>query len=211
MLAAITHDLQTPVTRLRLRLEKVEDEALREKLIADLAAMKALIDEGLELARSAETSEPKVMLDLDSLLESLVEDAVDAGGNAVFEQGSQAVMQLRPLAIGRLFSNLIDNALKHGGSARVSAAKIGGHVTVRVRDNGPGLPDDMLEKVFDPFVRVEGSRSRETGGAGLGLTIARTLAEKNGASLKLRNHPEGGLEAIVNWYGSCRSPQCVNA
>lgn len=199
MLAAITHDLQTPLTRIRLRLEKVEDEALREKLVADLGAMKALIDEGLELARSAETSEPKVMLDLDSLLESLVEDAVDAGGNAVFEQGCQAVMQLRPLAIGRLFSNLIDNALKHGGSARVGATKIGGDVIVRVRDSGPGLPEDMLEKVFDPFVRVESSRSRETGGAGLGLTIARTLAEKNGATLKLRNHPEGGLEAIVQW------------
>jgi len=199
MLAAITHDLQTPLTRLRLRLEKVEDEPLREKLVADLAAMKALIDEGLELARSAETSEPKVMLDLDSLLESLVADAVDAGENAVFEQGSGAVMQLRPLAIGRLFSNLIDNALKHGGSARVSAAKSGGQVTVRVRDGGPGLPEEMLEKVFDPFVRVEGSRSRETGGAGLGLTIARTLAEKNGARLTLRNHPEGGLEAVVHW------------
>lgn len=202
MLAAITHDLQTPLTRLRLRLEKVEDEGLREKLVADLGAMKALIDEGLELARSAETSEPKVMLDLDSVLESLVEDAVDAGGDAVFEQGSQAVLQLRPLAIGRLFANLIDNALKHGGSARVSAAKIGGHVTVRVRDNGPGLPEDMLEKVFDPFVRVERSRSRETGGAGLGLTIARTLAEKNGATLNLRNHPEGGLEAVVHWYAA---------
>jgi signal transduction histidine kinase len=199
MLAAITHDLQTPLTRIRLRLEKVEDEPLREKLIADLGAMKALIDEGLELARSAETSEPKVMLDLDSLLESLVEDAVDAGGNAVFEQGSQAIMQLRPLALGRLFSNLIENALKHGGSARVAAAKIGSDVIVRVRDNGPGLPEDMLEKVFDPFVRVESSRSRETGGAGLGLTIARTLAEKNGATLKLHNHPEGGLEATVRW------------
>jgi signal transduction histidine kinase len=199
MLAAITHDLQTPLTRIRLRLEKVEDEALREKLIADMGDMKALVDEGLELARSAETSEPKVMLDLDSLLESLVEDAVDAGGNAVFEQGCGAVMQLRPLAIGRLFSNLIGNALKHGGSARVSAVKIGGDVIVRVRDSGAGLPEDMLEKVFDPFVRVESSRSRETGGAGLGLTIARTLAEKNGATLKLRNHPEGGLEAIVRW------------
>ena len=199
MLAAITHDLQTPLTRIRLRLEKVEDEALREKLIADLAAMKALIDEGLELARSAETSEPKVMLDLDSLLESLVEDAVDAGENAVFEQGSQAVMPLRPVAIGRLFSNLIDNALKHGGSARVSATSNGKEVSVRVRDNGPGVPEDMLEKVFDPFVRVENSRSRETGGAGLGLTIARALAEKNGATLTLRNHPEGGLEATVRW------------
>jgi signal transduction histidine kinase len=203
MLAAITHDLQTPLTRIRLRLEKVEDESLREKLVADLGAMKALIDEGLELARSAETSEPKVMLDLDSLLESLVEDAVDGGGNAVFEQGCQAVMQLRPLAIGRLFSNLIDNALKHGGSARVAAVKSGGDVIVRVRDSGAGLPEDMLEKVFDPFVRVESSRSRETGGAGLGLTIARTLAEKNGATLKLRNHPEGGLEAVVRWHAAC--------
>jgi signal transduction histidine kinase len=199
MLAAITHDLQTPLTRLRLRLEKVEDETLREKLIADLGAMKALIDEGLELARSAETSEPRVMLDLDSLLESLVADAVDAGGDAVFEQGCQAVMQLRPLAIGRLFANLIDNALKHGGSATVAASNSGGEVCVRVRDRGPGLPEDMLEKVFDPFVRVETSRSRQTGGAGLGLTIARTLAEKNGATLTLRNHPEGGLEAVVRW------------
>jgi signal transduction histidine kinase len=202
MLAAITHDLQTPLTRLRLRLEKVEDEALREKLVADLAAMKALIDEGLELARSAETSEPKVMLDLDSVLESLVEDAVDAGGEALFEGGSHAVMQLRPLAIGRLFSNLIDNALKHGGSAAVSASSAGGEVTVRVRDRGPGLPEDMLEKVFDPFVRVDSSRSRQTGGAGLGLTIARALAEKNGATLTLRNHPEGGLEAVVRWPAS---------
>jgi signal transduction histidine kinase len=199
MLAAITHDLQTPLTRLRLRLEKVEDEPLREKLVADLAAMKALIDEGLELARSAETSEPKVMLDLDSALESLVEDAVDAGGEAVFEQGCQAVMQLRPLAIARLFSNLIDNALKHGGSAAVSASSAGGEVSVRVRDRGPGVPEEMLEKVFDPFVRVDSSRSRQTGGAGLGLTIARALAEKNGASLTLRNHPEGGLEATVRW------------
>ncbi len=138
MLAAITHDLQTPLTRLRLRLEKVEDETLREKLIADLAAMKALIDEGLELARSAETSEPRVMLDLDSALESLVEDAVDAGGDAKFVQGSQAVMMLRPLAISRLFSNLIDNALKHGGSAEVSASNVGGEVSVRVRDRGLG-------------------------------------------------------------------------
>jgi signal transduction histidine kinase len=199
MLAAITHDLQTPLTRLRLRLEKVEDEPLREKLVADLAAMKALIDEGLELARSAETSEPRVMLDLDSLLESLVEDAVDAGENAVFEQGCQKVMMLRPVAIGRLFSNLIDNALKHGGSASVAASCVGDEVSVRVRDRGPGVPEDMLEKVLDPFVRVEDSRSRQTGGAGLGLTIARTLAEKNGATLTLRNHPEGGLEATVHW------------
>lgn len=205
MLAAITHDFQTPLTRLRLRLEKVEDEALREKLLGDLASMKALVDEGLELARSAETSEPRVMLDLDSLLESLVEDATEAGGKAEFEGGCRAVLPLRPLAARRLFSNLIDNALKHAGSASVSSSQNSGEVCVRVRDRGPGLPAHMLEKVFEPFVRVDDSRSRRTGGAGLGLTIARTLAEKNGATLTLRNHPDGGLEAMVRWGAAAMS------
>ncbi len=199
MLAAITHDLQTPLTRLRLRLERVEDEELRERLVADLQAMRALIDEGLELARTAETAEPRVLLDLDSLLESLVEDAVDSGGAAEFTAGCGAVLQLRPLATRRMFANLIDNALKHGGSAVVSAARANGEVTVLIRDRGPGLPDALLERAFDPFVRAEDSRSRETGGTGLGLTIARTLALKSGATLVLRNHPEGGLEARVAW------------
>lgn len=199
MLASITHDLQTPLTRLRLRLERINDEGLRDRLVADLSAMSELIDEGLELARSAETSEPRVMLDLDSLLESLVEDAVDAGADAVFERGCGTVMQLRPLVVRRLFSNLIDNAIKYGGCAIVSADRAGREVSVRIRDRGPGLPPEMMEKVFDPFVRVETSRSRESGGAGLGLTIARKLAAASGATLTLHNGPEGGLEAVVRW------------
>ena len=199
MLAAITHDLQTPLTRLRLRLERVEDEPLRERLVADLLAMRALIDEGLELARTAETAEPNVMLDLDSLLESLVEDAADAGADARFLSGCGAVLPLRPLATRRMFANLIDNAVKHGGSVEVMAERLREGVRVLVRDRGPGLPGGMLERAFDPFVRMEDSRSRETGGTGLGLTIARTLATKSGATLTLRNHPEGGLEAQVAW------------
>lgn len=199
MLAAITHDLQTPLTRLRLRLENVDDEALRERLVADLAAMQALIREGLELARSAETAEQRVALDLDSLLESLVEDAAEAGADARFDGGAGAVLMLRPLAMHRLFSNLIDNGLKYGHSVRVGAERDGTRIIVWVRDDGPGLPEALLEEVFDPFVRLETSRSRETGGAGLGLTIARTLAEKDGASLVLRNHDGGGLEALVRW------------
>jgi signal transduction histidine kinase len=199
MLAAITHDLQTPLTRLRLRLENVSDEALRERLVADLAAMQALIKEGLELARSAESSEQPMALDLDSLLESVVADAADGGGDAVFEQGCGAVLMLRPLAMHRLFSNLVDNALKYGGCARVAATWCDGWVVVSVRDRGPGLPADQLEAVFDPFVRLETSRSRQTGGAGLGLTIARALAEKDGAVLRLNNRLGGGLEARVEW------------
>ena len=199
MLAAITHDLQTPLTRLRLRLENVEDVALRERLISDLAAMQALIGEGLDLARSSASTEQAVPLELDSLLESLVEDAVEAGADVQFSGGSGQVMSLRPTAMRRVFGNLIDNALKYAGDAHVSAATEGGSVVVRVRDHGPGLPETALESVLDPFVRLEESRSRDTGGAGLGLAIARALLEKDGASLRLSNHPEGGLLAEVRW------------
>ncbi len=204
MLAAITHDLQTPVTRLRLRLENVTDEALRERLIGDLGAMQALIREGLELARSAESAEQRAALVLDSLLESIVEDAAEAGADVRFDQASGAVMMLRPLAMHRLFSNLVDNAVMYGQSARVSVEQTEHDVVVRIRDSGPGLAEDELEAVFDPFVRLETSRSRDTGGAGLGLTIARALAEKDGATLHLRNHPQGGLEAVVRWPAAWR-------
>lgn len=199
MLAAITHDLQTPVTRLRLRLENVGDEQLRERLVADLAAMQALIREGLELARSAETAEQRAALDLDSLLESLVEDAVEAGAQAHFEGGCGAVLMLRPLAMRRLFANLLDNALMYGHRASVRAERGADGITVVIADDGPGLAEDELETVFDPFVRLETSRSRQTGGAGLGLTIARALAGKDGARVALRNRPGGGLEAVVHW------------
>lgn len=199
MLAAITHDLQTPLTRLRLRLENVTDDALRERLVADLAAMQALIREGLELARSDTSSEAPVALDLDSLLASLVEDAAETGADARFERGCGAVLTVRPVAMQRLFSNLIDNGLKYGGSVRVTADREPHRVVVRVRDAGPGLPDEVIEALFEPFVRLEDSRSRDTGGTGLGLTIARMLAEKDGASLALRNARGGGMEAVVTW------------
>lgn len=197
MLAAITHDLQTPLTRLRLRLEKVADPALRARLVADLAAMQDMVREGLDLARSQETLEAFAAVDLDSLLESLVDDAVEAGERAVLVQSVGVDVRARPQALRRCIANLVDNATRHGGDAEISAAQRGAEVEVRVRDHGPGLPDDQLEAVFDPFVRLEESRSRETGGSGLGLTIARALAERNGGALRLRNHPEGGLEAVL--------------
>lgn len=198
MLAAITHDLQTPLTRLRLRLEKVEDENLRERLVGDLSAMQDLIREGLDLARSAEASEARVPLDLDSLLESLVEDAFDAGAEIEFDQRCGAVLKLRPLAMRRVFANLIDNALKYGGAAKVSARREHDEVVVTIRNPGPALPEDRIAAMFEPFVRLEESRSRDTGGIGLGLTIARTLAEREGATLELRN-VAGGVEAVVRW------------
>lgn len=126
-----------------------------------------------------------------------------------FEQGCGAVLMLRPLAMQRLFSNLVDNAVKYGHAARIRAEARDGQVEVRTRDDGPGLPAEELEAVFTPFLRLETSRSRETGCAGLGLTIARALAERDHATLLLRHHPAGGLEAVVRWTASLWSrAQC---
>lgn len=202
MLAAITHDLQTPLTRLRLRLEKVKDEELRERLVADIAAMKQLIQEGLDLARSAEQGEPAVVVDLESLVVSLVEDESDAGRPVVFTGGATQDVRVRPAALRRALANLIDNAVRHGGGAEVAVDARGGTVIIHVRDSGPGIPADQLDAVLEPFVRLEDSRSRETGGAGLGLAIARTLLGQNGAALALANRPEGGLDAVVTLKGA---------
>ncbi len=201
LLAAITHDLQTPLTRLRLRLEKVQDEALREKLIADLSAMQGMVKEGLELAQSLDSGEKMQRLDLDSLLDSVCADAADAGQNVTFTGRSGISLHAQPNALRRCLDNLVDNAVKYGGSAEVSASRAGAHAVIRIRDHGPGIPETELETVFDPFYRRESSRSRETGGTGLGLTIARNIAAKHGGMLKLRNHSEGGLEAVLELAG----------
>ncbi|PZQ57370.1 MAG: two-component sensor histidine kinase [Phenylobacterium zucineum] len=195
MLAAIAHDLQTPLTRMRLRLEKVDDTAVRDALIGDVLVMQGLVRDGLELARSEQAIEPMVRLDLVSLLESLVEDAADAGRPVTITRADAADVLARPLALRRCLENLIDNAVKYGDRAEVSAERGLANVTVRIRDHGPGVPADRIEELFLPFVRLEDSRSRDSGGTGLGLAIARRLAVQNGAALSLRNHPRGGLEA----------------
>jgi signal transduction histidine kinase len=197
MLAAISHDLQTPLTRIRLRLEKVSDEALRTKLTDDLSAMQDTIRDGLDLARSMHSSEPNQRTDFDSILDSVCADAVEAGQDVSLHGVTGASITARPSAMRNCLTNLIDNAVKYGGYARVTASRDAKHVVVRIRDGGPGIPEAQLQSVFTPFFRLEASRSRDTGGTGIGLTIARNIAEKQGGTLSLRNHPEGGLEAIL--------------
>lgn len=198
MLAAITHDLQTPLTRLRLRLEKVGDAELREKLIGDLSAMQMMIREGLDLARSIESSEPMRPTDIDSLLDSVCADAVDGGQDVEFHGHPGISILGRPQSLRRCLTNLIDNAVKYGQYARVyiiPERKDGQElVSICVRDGGPGIPEEYQQKVFEPFFRLETSRSRESGGTGLGLTIAQNIAQQHGGVLSLRNLPEGGLE-----------------
>jgi signal transduction histidine kinase len=199
MLAAIAHDLQTPLTRLRLRLEKVSDPLLRDKLINDLSVTLEMIKEGLELARSLNEGEPFEMLDLDSLIDTICNDATDAGLE-VTQSGRVGVpVMARPNALRRCISNLVENAVKYGQFAHVIVKREGQKVIISVIDGGTGIPEDQLLRVLEPFKRLEDSRSRDSGGTGLGLTIARNIAEKHRGSLRLRNICAGGLglEAIV--------------
>jgi signal transduction histidine kinase len=197
MLAAIAHDLQTPLTRLRLRLEKLPDEALRDKLVADMQAMQQMLQEGLELARSMDNGEPVQLLDLDSLLDSLCSDAVEAGQQVAYTEHVPVQLQARPLALRRALSNLLDNAVKYGQRAEMSLRRDEHRCRITIRDHGPGIPADLLEQVFTPFYRIEHSRSRETGGTGLGLSIARNIVQRHNGELTLTNHPAGGLQVDV--------------
>jgi signal transduction histidine kinase len=197
ILASITHDLQTPLTRLRLRLEKVEDVALRSRLIDDLGGMQSLIRQGLDFCRGNQTDEPFVSLALDSLLESVVEDAAEGGRPAALVQRCGYYVEVQPQALQRCLANLVDNALTYGHAAQVSAAREGDAIRIRIRDFGPGIPPEKLDCVLEPFVRLENSSASSVGGVGLGLTIAAALAKKNKAELVLANHPDGGLEASL--------------
>jgi len=197
MLAAITHDLQTPLTRLRLRLEKLPDEELRNKLVGDMQAMQQMLQEGLELARSLDTGETTQLLDLDSLLDSLCSDAAEAGQNVKYLQRTGVQLKAQPLALRRAFSNLLDNAVKYGQRADVSLNLDARQCHVYIRDFGPGIPPELLEKVFTPFFRIEHSRSRGSGGTGLGLSIARNIVLRHNGELTLTNHPSGGLQVHV--------------
>ncbi|NRR33821.1 HAMP domain-containing protein [Oxalobacteraceae bacterium] len=197
MLAAITHDLQTPLTRIRLRLEKVADAELQQRLVDDLSAMQQMVREGLDLARSMDTTETMQALDLDSLLDSVCSDATDAGQDVQLKGRAAMALMGRPLAIRRCLVNLIDNAVKYGHKASVSVERMVGSARIRIRDSGPGIAQDQMARVFEPFYRIETSRSRESGGTGLGLTIARNIAEQHGATVTLSNHVDGGLEVTL--------------
>lgn len=196
ILAAISHDLQTPITRLRLRTDLMENEIDREKFRKALDDMQALVHEGVTYARTLHgATEPPRRTDANALLESLVADYGDAGEEVELQGRLSGPIVTRPNALRRILVNLIDNALKFGGDVRLNVKSDGGHLVVAVLDSGPGIPVAELESVLKPFYRLEGSRNRSTGGTGLGLAIAHQLAVAMGAELSLRNRPEGGLEA----------------
>jgi signal transduction histidine kinase len=197
MLAAISHDLRTPLTLLRLRAEGVENEEEREKMLATIADMNAMIDATLSFARDEATAEPRRRTDLTALLASIVDDMADASMPVTMEPAPPLVADCRPAALKRAITNLIDNAVKYGKVARASILAIPGAIEIIIDDDGPGIPEEELLRVFQPFYRVEGSRSRETGGIGLGLAIALSIVQAHGGELKLVNRKEGGLRAAI--------------
>jgi signal transduction histidine kinase len=198
MLAAVAHDLRTPITSLRLRAEFIEDEEAKAKILETLAEMQAMTETVLAFARGDAETEESRPTDMTALVESIVEDAAASGRDARFADAPPLTLRCRPFALKRGIGNIIDNATLYGVHARVSVAAGKDEVRIIVDDDGPGIPPADLERVFEPFVRLEGSRSRETGGAGLGLAIARSIFRGHGGDVRLENRTEGGLRAIAS-------------
>jgi signal transduction histidine kinase len=197
MLAAISHDLRTMLTRFSLRADYIDDEEQRAKTLADLAEMQSMLEATLSLARDDAAAEPRTAVDLSSLLQTLCDDLADAGQPVTFEGADRVTLACRPAALRRAFANLIDNAVKYGREAVVGLSDGADEVVIRIADRGPGIPEAEREKVFAPFYRLEGSRSRETGGTGLGLALARNLVRGHGGDITLEDRAGGGLVVRV--------------
>lgn len=188
MLAAISHDLRTPITRMRLRAEFVEDETERTKMLADLEEMEHMIAATLAFARDDAAREVRRPVDVAALVQGLSDDL-----GAEYNGPDALVMPARPVALKRAVANLLENARKYGGGGHASLGEKDGQIIITIDDTGPGIPESEFEHVFAPFVRLESSRNRETGGTGLGLSVARAAARAHGGDIALSNRPEGGL------------------
>jgi signal transduction histidine kinase len=187
MLAAISHDLRTPITRLRLRAEFMTADEPREKMLADLQQMEAMITETLAFARLDKEQETPKPLDIAGLLQTVCDDMAEFGHDVTYSGPTRSAYRGQPVALRRVFDNLVGNAVKYAGQARVYLDENPSLLTINIDDNGPGIPEPELEKVFDPFLRLETSRSRETGGVGLGLAVVRALVLAHGGQVHLVN------------------------
>lgn len=196
--AAMSHDLKTPITRLTLRAEFLEDPVLRAKFVKDLEEMESMVTTSLDLMRGIGNGEPVQTVDIMALLESIQEDQMEMGGKVEIPESGKIHYSGKPQALKRAIVNLVENAIKYGQKAVISIEDDSRELRIRVRDEGPGVPPEKLELLTEPFYRIETSRCRDTGGTGLGLAIAKAIAEIHGGSLTLSNHAQGGLEATLS-------------
>ncbi len=206
LLTAIGHDLRTPITRLKLRAEWMEDEEQQRKMLLDLDELEGMVAATLAFGRDDAAAERLTSLDLAELLRTILDEAADARPSLAepvrYDGPPHQVTRARPVAIKRALSNLVQNALNYANSARVTLSPPqAGALTILIDDDGPGIPQAELERVFEPFHRLEPSRNRETGGTGLGLPIARNILRAHGGDVTLSNRPMGGLRATVTLPG----------
>ncbi len=197
LLAALGHDLRSPLTAMRVRVEMVEDTETRDRLIAIIAEMTEMVESTLSFAQGMVESEKSRSLDMYDFLHELISDMAIVGSTVKLDARPGMRVRVKPVAMRRALRNVIENAIRYGQQADVKAEIIDNAVKILISDNGEGIPEDDLERVFDPFVRIEKSRSLETGGTGLGLSIARTVIHAHGGEIKLSNSPQGGLEVEV--------------
>ena len=197
LLAAVSHDLRTMLTRLRLRAEFIEDREQRERAAADLDEMTAMLDATLAFARDEAADERLVPVDVAALVRNLIDDLDDTGHTVSYAGPDRLTLPGRPVALRRLFENLLDNASRYGGSARATLQRMDGRAEVMIDDCGPGIPAGLRERVFDPFFRLEASRSRDTGGSGLGLAVVRAIVQRHDGTIRLEDRPGGGLRVRV--------------
>jgi signal transduction histidine kinase len=195
--AAMSHDLKTPITRMRLRADLLDDDEARERFEADLKEMETMVTHTLEFMRGMGGQEARQEVDVTALLESLQSDNEAMGRSVRIEGAAGAPYRARVSLLRRCLANLVDNAVLYGERATIQVDDTPACLTIRVLDDGPGIPPQELEKVFEPFYRLEQSRSRDTGGTGLGLAIARNIAHMHGGDIVLRNRSSRGLEAVL--------------
>lgn len=210
ILAAVAHDLRTPLTRIRLRVESMDPASpLRAKLLGDIDILGGIMANSAELTRGSARDEAAVRMDMNALLDSLVSDRQDMGQDVSLEGSCARPWTVRPNSFRRCLSNLLDNALRYSGSVRIRLLEKADVLQIDVLDDGPGIPPEMLEQVFEPFFRLDEARSPHTGGSGLGLSIARSMACRNGGELSLHNRPEGGLCARLCLYRSAMETESL--
>ena len=199
MLGAIGHDLRTPLASLRIRAESIEPAEERGRMIATIEEMTAMLDDTLMLARAGRVRGPARAIDLRALADAVVEEFHALGQDVEMEESERVTASVEPNLLRRAVRNLIENGVKYGGGSgvRVAVRRLGDHAAIEVADGGPGIPDAELDYVQEPFVRLEGSRNRETGGSGLGLTLARSAAQAHDGRLELENRAQGGLLARI--------------
>lgn len=197
MIGAIAHDLRTPLTRLAFRLDDLP-APLNQKVTADIDEMRSMISAALDFIRDRSLAAQRERLDFRLLVESVVDDQVDIGRDVTLQSGDAITLTGDPIALRRMVVNLVDNALKYGQRARLRLRTLRGECILEIDDDGPGIPEPLLQQVFEPFYRAEQSRNRDTGGIGLGLATVRAVALDHGGSVTLRNRPESGLRATVS-------------